>query len=1516
MDFNDIDDVVAGECDGIDGCGGDNVGDGGDSDAELEDELIEGFSPIEGIHEELTMTDECPKFHNNPDVLKLRYYRYHYDTPLPDTLSRKFLVGDEIDKTHEHLMSGKPFEFLPLVTQEPFKTAPYMLTLIGADSGGAKIILNINVKPTFYVRSKRVKTLSKRGRKQYFHSDENTNLAENPIDSEEEGIIHTDHDNWMTGITSLADFDKEKLIDTTDIENDHIRPLKRHKNYEILVRDICDQLRLATTTGKYKKPINFNIKNPTEPFLGKPLKGYSEKDSEWVIVECNSVEELTCAIHLLRHVGFDLAYDDTSSYYRKISRESGIPLANWLTVKNYKYVNEPISYVDFQYINAADNIANGIPLHKTRHNAVFVLEANINDVVPFEGEVLERKDGTLIMTWDIEAYSPNKSGSLPSPKEDDDVAFMLCMTIHRQDETRPLMNITVTMADSEPDPRWLTIKTANQSDLISVFGKLIGRFAPEIIIGFNDLNFDWNFIREKAMKFTKVWDCNKRCMLGTGGKKGAAACMCERKKINCIYRFIDDTICTQIPGQHKGFAVCSAVSDAITNPMDPNNNDIDTVKSKTSMYIHDRVSIKLTAETTETRNNYPKIPGTICMDVSLIFGKLFPKGDSSPGKSLNAYLKKCNLPSKAEMTIKDMWSFYAEWLAIGGNNYDKQNDAVVAKWRYIGKGMRKIAHYCVIDSFRCFQLLKVRFVVSDYRENASISYTSFEDAYIRAGGLKVRNLLMAYALRANIMCPTYVESSEKNYKYPGAHVIKPETGLETRWPVFALDFASLYPSVMMAYNLSPNTIINSFRGYRRALKAGKKLAKIEFTYGEREVLAWSVRHNGDMDKMGIYPKVLIELAALRSKAKKLMAPYEERKKELISEGKTDTEEYNDVIAKFSYYNAKQNAYKVFMNTFYGEAGNARSPFFMVELAGGTTYYGKENLRFVEQLFKKQGFHIKYGDTDSIYSCPGEFHFVEEKADYERELATLGELATMKDLPAACNIERKYEAKKRYWKRMVEKTMVIANEFMEYVNNALFEDNGTRYLKMAFEEVLFPVLFLCKKKYAGWPHVKFANIVDRNTSLPAIIAGLFVRGIDIIKQGQTELAKTIGYKILTKAILLETEDVLGSGALMTKIVENALREVVFNTDLPTEHFILTGTYKPDKHNSAIVNFMKMMTMRNEIEKVKAIHENREPSRLFVPPEGGDKFQYILVDPKHNLFPKTTTEGKKFDVKNYHMMMYLSTARELGIKPLIPMYILKYIVGLCARFVDCETNAVDLKIIATDEEEREKEIDRKRLQKARLGIGKIIESVIAVDNDFKDISQKYRVHGHAETRSMVIKRIQGTGDILTKFAIRLLLAKGGLQHDIMINTFVEAITRSQGINTDTCRRSKTGAPLRSADPLTARFQKDLTTSFAPVLEMIKIMVMNIQSNEQLIMHEHMVGYMDDLAELCIEFDTFFKVCLYETYRYVLPRSSGTRPTMRRRDEPLPNDSYIFRPSEKSLKTLRMMRDFLYPDIKKSP
>ena len=87
---------------------------------------------------------------------------------------------------------------------------------------------------------------------------------------------------------------------------------------------------------------------------------------------------------------------------------------------------------------------------------------------------------------------------------------------------------------------------------------------------------------------------------------------------------------------------------------------------------------------------------------------------------------------------------------------------------------------------------------------------------MNANGIKVRNMVASFAHDRGFAVPMSSSSHDvrlrdkrlldEYQKYPGAYVPEPHKGVSLT-PVIALDFASLYPSIIMAHNLSPENVI-------------------------------------------------------------------------------------------------------------------------------------------------------------------------------------------------------------------------------------------------------------------------------------------------------------------------------------------------------------------------------------------------------------------------------------------------------------------------------------------------------------------------------------------------------------------------------------------------------------------------------------------------------------------------------------------------------------------------------------
>src|SRR6266542_709316 len=243
---------------------------------------------------------------------------------------------------------------------------------------------------------------------------------------------------------------------------------------------------------------------------------------------------------------------------------------------------------------------------------------------------------------------------------------------------------------------------------------------------------------------------------------------------------------------------------------------------------------------------------------------------------------------------------------------------------------------------------------------------------------------------------------------------------------------------------------------------------------------------------------------------------------------TFRKEYSSTCFDYNSLNSKQKAIKLYMNSFYGVTGQSDSPFYILELAGGVTSAGQENIKLIAEFVKKKCFGIKYGDTNSLYlTCP-DFYY--EKCDL------------------VYNGGKGAISKLEYWTEMVKITIGAMEKLRNEVNGFLKLKTRSDYLKMAYEEVLFLVVFTGKKKYFGTKHEDAANFGLKDP---------FIRGIDTVKQGKSQLFKTIGERIMS-----EVRDINNERSLH-KIVKDVLRDAIINPNQWSfEQFIETDAWKPD------------------------------------------------------------------------------------------------------------------------------------------------------------------------------------------------------------------------------------------------------------------------------------------------------------------------------------------------------------------
>ncbi|MCS3900985.1 DNA-directed DNA polymerase [Methanococcus voltae] len=193
----------------------------------------------------------------------------------------------------------------------------------------------------------------------------------------------------------------------------------------------------------------------------------------------------------------------------------------------------------------------------------------------------------------------------------------------------------------------------------------------------------------------------------------------------------------------------------------------------------------------------------------------------------------------------------------------------------------------------------------------------------------VEFLLMKRSFEQNMISPNRPSSSSyrerAKFSYAGGYVREPLKGIQE--DIVSLDFMSLYPSILISHNISPETVL----------------------YDEKE------RKNMEL---GIIPKTLDELLSRRKRIKKLL-------KDKIQKNEFD-EEYNRL-------EHEQKSIKVLANSHYGYLAFPMARWYSDKCAEMVTGLGRKYIQETIEKAEKFGFKVIYADTDGFYA----------KWDYEK-----------------------------------------------------------------------------------------------------------------------------------------------------------------------------------------------------------------------------------------------------------------------------------------------------------------------------------------------------------------------------------------------------------------------------------------------------------------------------------------------------------------------------------------------------
>ncbi|KAH8802853.1 DNA polymerase-like protein zeta catalytic subunit [Xylogone sp. PMI_703] len=340
--------------------------------------------------------------------------------------------------------------------------------------------------------------------------------------------------------------------------------------------------------------------------------------------------------------------------------------------------------------------------------------------------------------------------------------------------------------------------------------------------------------------------------------------------------------------------------------------------------------------------------------------------------------------------------------------------ADLTKWYTGGKprDLAKVVNYFVSRVQLDLKILEKNELIARTSEQARLLGVDFYSVFSRGSQFKVESLMFRIAKAENFMLvsPSRKQVGGQNALECLPLVMEPQSAFYNG-PVLVLDFQSLYPSVMIAYNYCYSTFLGRIVNWR----GGGKMGFTEYKR-QRRLLELIQDHVNIAPNGMMYAKPTIRKSLL---AKMLTEILETRV--MVKSGMQIDKEN---ISLQRLLNNRQLALKLIANVTYGYSSasfSGRMP--CSEIADSIVQTGRETLERAIALIhsvKRWGAEVVYGDTDSL--------FVYLKG------------------------------------RTKDQAFDIGNEIARTLTNV-----NPRPIKLKFEKVYFPSVLLAKKRYVGFKY---------------------------------------------------------------------------------------------------------------------------------------------------------------------------------------------------------------------------------------------------------------------------------------------------------------------------------------------------------------------------------------------------------------------------------------------------------------
>ncbi len=612
-----------------------------------------------------------------------------------------------------------------------------------------------------------------------------------------------------------------------------------------------------------------------------PFYGYNNTPFEFYKFELFNYfdnKKLLNELNKIKTIEGDLKTYEFKLYDYQVGFTKSVGLTGWL---EFDEANDKI-----QKYNFFDNeITENIKICNYSQNSVEFKNDIASNIRGCEKKMLPMS----IISFDIECVKLDGRGGFPVA-ECDPIIMIGCYYGKMPgiiDFKKLLFTYKTYQADEDNDIE--VVVCENEGDMIIRFVKFIHIFDPDIITGYNIIGFDIPYIKERIERLklpssTMKW--------GRSGRD--------------LKIFIPNTL------KYKSVEI---------EELDIEAFELDEEEegpSKKKMKTNKKAQPKTNKNFNGGMNSFVQIPGRVVCDLLKKFKDLGNLESYKLNFVANKYLKNYKMSTNIHK--------------YRGEEYEQ----IQISWEKDDIDRFNLIKYCVNDAELVIHLAEVRKIILNDYTMAQCCNTEYNTIVTRRQQARSIALIL-HTLREDIfiICDNFSDlNSNKNFN--GGMVIEPKFGFY-KGKVSTLDYASLYPSIMIRHNLCYTTLIikDDDSEYNGTLQCYKSPTRNDYFVKE------TVRQ-------GILPKILNHCLAERKKVKELM-------------NKTE-----DPLEK-ELYNSLQLAHKLNANALYGftGVGGVMGILPCIQISRTVTDFGRDMITKAKDLIEDMGYNVIYGDTDSI-----------------------------------------------------------------------------------------------------------------------------------------------------------------------------------------------------------------------------------------------------------------------------------------------------------------------------------------------------------------------------------------------------------------------------------------------------------------------------------------------------------------------------------------------------------------------